>query len=248
MHQRPVEHPGEDLGVGVRMVRIARPGADPVVVVHQQRPEPDVAGVVVDAEGEAVPGIGALGHGAEPAPGPPHLDRVGHHPPSISGACGAATYPGRHAAAPRSRADRPGSGVGLGLSATPGDPAQRRADRHRARRSGDLRDQDQLAGAGDLASADLLPAPRRVPARRPGAGRGTLVLRVEGAGVLPRRGRRGQGPRRGGLVLPAARGRCTRRCAGTSPSMPGRWTAAWSTESWWCRSPAASTAAGSPQP
>ena len=94
--------------------------------------------------------------------------------------------------------------------------------------------------------ADLLPAPVGVPRRRllPASG---IRLRVEGPGVLPGRGRRGQGGARAAWYYPDPNPAYA-ALRGMSPSTPARWTVAWWTASWWCRSPACSTAAGSPQP
>ena len=228
MHQRPGQHPGEDLGVDVRMVRVARSGPDPVVVVHQQRPEADVARVVVGAEGEAVPGVGAArsGCGTGSPPGAPRSPRP---PPAQYG-------------------ERPGRPPTLGACCRGPSPSPSRRGRSRSgttrgpRRSGPATSRSWSCWAA-WRSARRPPAggcwrprtrrPTTCPAsafsrRRAGPAPRALVLRVEGPGVLPGRGRRGQGRAAGGLVLPrpvpGVRGpaRARRRVRGGDGPLPGR--------------------------
>ena len=54
MHQGAAQHPGDELDVGVRVLGVARPPGEVVVVVGDQRAEGDVVGVVEVAEGEGV--------------------------------------------------------------------------------------------------------------------------------------------------------------------------------------------------
>ena len=78
--QRPAEHPGDDLEIGVRVVVVPRARRQQLVVVRDQAPEPDVARVVVRPERERVPRRPTLGLGAEPVLRRPVLD----HPPMLA--------------------------------------------------------------------------------------------------------------------------------------------------------------------
>jgi hypothetical protein len=55
--ERALEDVGEDLHVAVAVRAEARPGADPVVIDHPERPETHVRRVVVIAERERVPAV-----------------------------------------------------------------------------------------------------------------------------------------------------------------------------------------------
>jgi hypothetical protein len=70
------QHPGDDLGVRVRVGVVAGPRRDDVVVVRDEHPEPDVGRVVVDPEGERVPRRQALAGRGEPVPGPSYGDHA----------------------------------------------------------------------------------------------------------------------------------------------------------------------------
>ena len=134
MDKRSGQHPGDDLGVAMRMVGIARSGAYQVVVVDQQLTEGDVARVVVLAEGEAVVGFGPVGAGEETLLRPTQLNARRNDPRrahwfSIAGLVKrravdsgvrsphvASSRPGTHCARAR---------IGLGLPAPTGYPRQR---------------------------------------------------------------------------------------------------------------------------
>src|SRR5512132_1645604 len=74
MDERSGEHPGDDLGVLMRMIGIAGPCAYQIVIVDQQRPKGDVAGIVMLAEGEAVVSFGPVGPREETQPRSTHLN------------------------------------------------------------------------------------------------------------------------------------------------------------------------------
>ena len=54
MGQLALHHPGDDLGVAVRVLVEARAGGEPLLVAGDHRAEAEVVGVVVRAEGEGV--------------------------------------------------------------------------------------------------------------------------------------------------------------------------------------------------
>src|SRR4029453_12203700 len=58
----------------MRMVGVAPPDADPIIVVDHEATEADVRRIVVFAEGEAVVGLCPVGSGEEALPSPPQLN------------------------------------------------------------------------------------------------------------------------------------------------------------------------------
>ncbi len=74
VHQRPGQHPGHDLEVGVRVQVVAAARRDPVVVVRHEHRVPHVGRVVVLPERERVPRRDAGSLGREPRPRPSYVD------------------------------------------------------------------------------------------------------------------------------------------------------------------------------
>ena len=79
VHERPGQHPRDDLQVAVRMVREPAARAQHMVVVADHRPESDVLGVVVGAERERVAGARSLFTGQETGTSPTDLDSHGEN-------------------------------------------------------------------------------------------------------------------------------------------------------------------------
>ena len=75
VHERPGQHPRDDLQVAVRMVREPASRAQDMVVVTDHGPESDVLGVVVGAERERVAGAAPLFTGQETGTSPTDFDR-----------------------------------------------------------------------------------------------------------------------------------------------------------------------------
>ena len=173
-----------------------------------------------------------VGHGAEPGRGPAHLDRVGHHPPSMPG--GRASRPptlGGMLPRPVPEPIAPGQ---ESVWDYPRPPAIRASDEQIVIVLGGVEICETTTSWRVLETSH--PPTYYLPraAFRAGAlvsARRALVLRVEGPGVLPGRGRRGQGRAAGGAGTTPARAARTRPCAGMSPCTRRRWTAAWSTGS-----------------
>ena len=74
VHERPGQHPRDDLQVAVRVVREPAARAQDVVVVADHGPESDVLGVVVGAERERMAGAPSLFAGQETGTSPTDFD------------------------------------------------------------------------------------------------------------------------------------------------------------------------------
>ena len=111
VHQGARQHPGDDLGVAVRMVGDSRcPERTRSSLCTSSAPNADVARVVVLAEGEAVPGVGPVGERAESPRSPVHLDPRLVHPASIAGSvrgCALGSVGGRLVRCARKRPRNP---------------------------------------------------------------------------------------------------------------------------------------------
>ena len=79
VHQRPAQHPGDDLHVAVRVGVEPGAGRDDVVVVHQQQPVVGVRGVVVAAERERVVRVEPGDAGGEAVGRAADVDRRSRH-------------------------------------------------------------------------------------------------------------------------------------------------------------------------
>ncbi len=100
MGQLPLDDPGDDLGVAVRVLVETGAGRQPFLVAGDERAEAQIVRVVVRAEGEGVPGLDAgrrgtariafvasvyLDHPTTVAPAPESPPR--HHTAPIRQAC-----------------------------------------------------------------------------------------------------------------------------------------------------------------
>ena len=135
--------------------------------------------------------------------------------------------------------------LGVGLPASPGHRTRSRSRAHRVRRPRHRRHHPGRARLRNRQSAHLLRSARRRCARGPGAVPGRVVLRVEGpCPLLDRRQRRSARRlvRRGAIRIRRAP---SRRWPTTWRSTPVAWMRARSGRTWWSRSQAGSTAAGS---
>ena len=74
MHERPLEHPRDDLHVAMRMRLESRPGLDPIVVADQQQSEVSVLRVVVMPKRERVVRVEPTPVGGEPVFAPSHIE------------------------------------------------------------------------------------------------------------------------------------------------------------------------------